>query len=154
MARVNKAAAKPKKKTIRATRRGANMMPLMPLKGITWHRAQYYTHYEVESKEWLTTVKNYIKKHYDKKMVTAINKLPDWKIGGKSHWATAAFLIENDNADLVPDGHRTGLDRWITELAEEGAAIVQEKKAEEKTKKNVHIPSIQERIREIGRAHV
>jgi hypothetical protein len=148
MARVNKAAAKPKKKTIRATRRGANMMPLMPLKGITWHKAQYYTHYEVESKEWLTTVKNYIKKHYDKKMVTAINKLPDWKIGGKSHWATAAFLIENDNVDLVPDGHRTGLDRWITELAEEGAAIVQEKKAEEKTKKNVHIPSIQERIRD------
>ena len=148
MARVNKAAAKPKKKTVRATRRGANMMPLMPLKGITWHKAQYYTHYEVESKEWLTTVKNYIKKHYDKKMVTAINKLPDWKIGGKSHWATAAFLIENDNVDVVPDGHRTGLDRWITELAEEGAAIVQEKKAEEKTKKNVYVPSIQERIRD------
>ena len=39
MARVNKAAAKPKKKTVRATRRGANMMPLMPLKGITWHKS-------------------------------------------------------------------------------------------------------------------
>ena len=148
MARASKVAAKPKKKTVRATRRGSNMLPLMPLKGITWHKAQYYTHYEVESKEWLTTVKAYIKKHYDKKMVTAINKLPDWKIGGKSHWATAAFLIDNDKADIVPEGHSKGLDTWIKALAEEGAAVVEEKKAEEKTKKNVYTPSIQERIRD------
>ena len=148
MARASKVAAKPKKKTARAVRRGANMMPLMPIKGITWHKAQYYTHYEVESKEWLSVVKNYIKKHYDKKMVSSINKLPDWKIGGKSHWATAAFLIDNDKADIVPEGHSKGLDRWIKELAEEGAAVVEEKKAEEKTKKNVYVPSIQERIRD------
>ena len=148
MARASKVAAKPKKKTVRAVRRGSNMLPLMPMKGITWHKAQYYTHYEVESKEWLTTVKAYIKKHYDKKMVTAINKLPDWKIGGKSHWATAAFLIDNDRADIVPEGHSKGLDTWIKGLAEEGAAVVEEKKAEEKTKKNVYTPSIQERIRD------
>jgi hypothetical protein len=148
MARASKVAAKPKKKTVRAVRRGSNMLPLMPMKGITWHKAQYYTHYEVESKEWLTTVKAYIKKHYDKKMVTAINKLPDWKIGGKSHWATAAFLIDNDKADIVPEGHSKGLDTWIKALAEEGAAVVEEKKAEEKTKKNVYVPSIQERIRD------
>ena len=148
MARASKVAAKPKKKTVRAVRRGANMLPLMPMKGITWHKAQYYTHYEVESKEWLTTVKAYIKKHYDKKMVSAINKLPDWKIGGKSHWATAAFLIDNDKADIVPEGHSKGLDTWIKGLAEEGAAVVEEKKAEEKTKKNVYVPSIQERIRD------
>ena len=148
MARASKVAAKPKKKTVRAVRRGSNMLPLMPMKGITWHKAQYYTHYEVESKEWLTTVKAYIKKHYDKKMVTAINKLPDWKIGGKSHWATAAFLIDNDKADIVPEGHSKGLDTWIKALAEEGAAVVEEKKAEEKTKKNVYTPSIQERIRD------
>lgn len=148
MAKASKVAARPKKKTVRAVRRGANMLPLMPMKGITWHKAQYYTHYEVESKEWLTTVKAYIKKHYDKKMVTAINKLPDWKVGGKSHWATAAFLIDNGKADIVPEGHSKGLDTWIKTLAEEGAAVVEEKKAEEKTKKNVYVPSIQERIRD------
>jgi len=148
MARASKVAAKPKKKTVRAVRRGANMMPLMPMKNITWVKAQYYTHYEVESKEWLTVVKNYIKKHYDKKMVSAINKLPDWKVGGKSHWATTAFLIENDKADIVPESHSKGIDRWIHELAEEGAKIVEEKKTEEKSKKNVYVPSIQERIRE------
>ena len=148
MARVNKAAAKPKKKTVRAVRRGANMLPLMPTKKLTWHKAHYYTHYEVESKEWLTRVKLYIKNKYDKKIVSSINKLPDWKVGGKSHWACAAYLLENDMADLVPNGHITGLDKWILELAEEGAALVEEKKAEDKTKKNVYVPTIQERIRD------
>ena len=147
MARANKAAAKPKKKTVRAVRRGSNMMPLMPTKGLTWNKAKYYTHYEVESKEWLTTVKAYIKKHYDKNIVSAINKLPDWKIGGKSHWTCAAYLLDNQ-PDLVPDLYQTGLKKWILELAEEGAALVEEKKAEEKTKKNVYVPSIQERIAE------
>ena len=147
MARVNKAAAKPKKKTVRAVRRGANMMPLMPTKGLTWEKAKYYTHYEVESKEWLTTVKAYIKTHYDKKVVSAINKLPDWKIGGKSHWTCAAYLLDNQ-PDLVPDLYQEGIKKWILELAEEGAALVEEKKAVEKTKKNVHVPSIQERIAE------
>jgi hypothetical protein len=152
MARANKAAAKPKKKTVRATRRGANMMPLMPTKKLTWHKAHYYTHYEVESKEWLTTVKAYIKKNYDKKVVNSINKLPDWHVGGKSHWACASFLIDNDNEQLVPDGHRTGLDRWIKELAVLGETLVEEKKAVEKTKKNVYVPSIQERIAEQAQA--
>jgi len=148
MARVNKAAAKPKKKTVRAVRRGANMLPLMPTKKLTWHKAHYYTHYEVESKEWLTRVKLYIKNKYDKKIVSSINKLPDWKVGGKSHWACAAYLLENDMADLVPDGHVKGLDKWILELAEEGSALVEEKKADEKSKKNVYVPTIQERIRD------
>jgi len=124
------------------------MLPLMPTKKLTWHKAHYYTHYEVESKEWLTRVKLYIKNKYDKKIVSAINKLPDWKVGGKSHWACAAYLLENDMADLVPNGHITGLDKWILELAEEGAALVEEKKAEDKTKKNVYVPTIQERIRD------
>jgi len=148
MARASKVAAKPKKKTVRSSRRGANMMPLMPTKGLTWHKAQYYTHYEVEPKEWLTTVKTYIKKHYDKKVVTAINKLPDWKVGGKSHWTCAAYLLDNDQESVVPEAYKTGIDRWIKELAEEGAKVVEEKKAEEKTKKNVYVPSIQERIRD------
>ena len=133
MARANKAAAKPKKKTVRATRRGANMMPLMPTKGLTWNKAKYYTHYEVESKEWLTTVKTHIKNNYDKKIVSAINKLPDWKVGGKSHWTCAAYLLDNQ-PDLVPDLYQEGIKKWILELAEEGAALVEEKKAEEKTK--------------------
>ena len=148
MARASKVATKPKKKTVRAVRRGANMMPLMPTKNLNWDRAKYYTHYEVESKEWLSTVKTYIKKHYDKKIFTNINKLPDWKVGGKSHWTCAAYLLDN-NPELVPTVYKEGIHKWILDLAEEGAALVQEEKAEEKAKpKNVHVPTIQERITE------
>jgi hypothetical protein len=148
MARASKVATKPKKKTVRAVRRGANMMPLMPSKNLNWDRAKYYTHYEVESKEWLSTVKAYIKKHYDKKILTNINKLPDWKVGGKSHWTCAAYLLDN-NPELVPTIYKEGIHKWILELAEEGAALVKEEKAEEKAKpKNVHVPTIQERITE------
>lgn len=147
MARASKVATKPKKKTVRAARRGANMMPLMPSKGLTWDKAKYYTHYHVESKEWLETVKKYIKKHYDKQIVSAINKLPDWKIGGGSHWACAAYLLDT-TPELVPELYSVGIDKWICKLAEEGTAIVAEKTAEEKTKKNVYVPTIQERITE------
>lgn len=145
MARASKVATKPKKKTVRAVRRGANMMPLMPTKN--WEGAKYYTHYEVESKEWLTTVKAYIKKHYDKKVLASINRLPDWKIGGKSHWACTAYLLDKEPA-LVPESYSTGIDKWIKQLAEEGAVVVKEQTAEEKSKKNVYVPTIQERITE------
>ena len=119
----------------------------MPTKGLTWNKAKYYTHYEVESKEWLTTVKAYIKKNYDKKTVSAINKLPDWKIGGQSHWATTAYLLK-ENPNLVPETYKLSFNKWILSLAEQGASIVEEKKAEENTKKNIYVPTIQERISE------
>ena len=141
-----KATTARKKKTVRATRKGTNKLPLMPVK-ITWNRAKWYTHYEVESKEWLDRVKLYIKNNYDKTVVSNINKLPDWKIGGKSHWACTAHCLENIPS-IVPTAYKEGIHKWILDLAEEGAAVAEEKKAEESTKKNVYVPTIQERIRD------
>lgn len=144
MARAS-VATKPKKKTVRATRRGGGMITFMP--NDNWHRAKHFVHYEVESKEWLSVIKDYIKKNYDKKIVANINKLPDWKIGGKSHWTCTAACLEAC-PDIVPDEYKHGLGKWINELAEEGAAVVAEKKAEESAKANVYVPTIQERIME------
>lgn len=144
--KANKAAKQPKKKTTRSVRRGSNMMPLMPMK-INWNQAKFYTHYEVESKEWLDCVKTYIKNNYDKKIVATVNKLPDWKVGGKSHWACAAYLLEN-NPNVVPEEYATGIKKWILELVEEGSALVEEKKVDPTVKKNVLVPTIQERITE------
>jgi len=145
MARATKVAAKPKKKTVRLKRR-ASLWELMPTnKG--WHGAHYYVHYEIESKDWLNVCKNYIKKKYDKKIVSAINKLPDWKIGGKSHYACAAYCEEH-HPELIPDYYEGKFEKWVMQLAEEGAKVVEQKKEEEKTKKNVYVPSIQERIRD------
>lgn len=134
-----------KRKKPRATRR-ANEWDQLPMdKG--WHAVQYHIHYLIEAKEWLNKVKSYIKKNYDKTTVSNINKLPDWKIGGKSHWATAAHFEENAPDQVIPD-YKGALDRWIKELAEEGAQVVELKKAEEKTKKKPYVPTIQERLQE------
>ena len=112
-----------------------------------WQKAQYYIHYEIDSKQWLVKLKEFIKKNYDKKIVSNINKLPDWKIGGKSHWATAAHFEEHW-PHKIHEGYVGKLDKWIKELSEEGAKVVEEKKKEEKVKKNVYVPTIQERIKD------
>ena len=133
-----------KKKTVRATRR-KSAWDMVPTKD--WHTAQYHIHYMMESKEWLNQVKNYIKKNYDKEVQVAINKLPDWKVGGKSHWATAAFIEENA-PDKIHPGYVGKLDAWIQSLAEEGRQIVELKKIELTTKKVKYVPTIQERLEE------
>lgn len=133
-----------KKKTVRATRR-KSAWELVPL--TSWHGTHYHIHYLMESKEWLNQVKNYIKKNYDKETQQAINKLPDWKIGGKSHYATAAFIEENKPEILHPD-YAGRLNEWVLGLAEEGQKIVDIKKAEEVTKKVKYVPTIQERLME------
>ena len=138
------AGVKLKKKAPRAKRRIA-VWDMVPTD--SWHKAQYHIHYLMESKEWLTKVKAYIKENYDKKTVAAINKLPDWKVGGKSHYATAAFMEERAPNNMHPD-YVGKLDKWIKELAEEGNKIVEIKRAEEKVKKTKYIPSIQERLEE------
>ena len=135
---------KVRKKTVRAKRRGSPWQ-LMPTE--TWLGAHYFVHYEIESKDWLNVCKTYIKKKYDKNIVSAINKLPDWKVGGKSHYALAAYCEEH-HPHLIPKHYEGKFEKWVMGLAEEGAKVVQEKKAEEKAKKNVYVPSIQERIRD------
>lgn len=140
-----KATTTRKKKQPRAKRRVSAWDALPMDKG--WHAVQYHIHYLMESKEWLNKVKAYIKANYDKKTVAAINKLPDWKVGGKSHYATAAHFEEHAPDKVHPD-YVGRLDAWIKSLAEEGNKIVEIKRAEEKTKKTKYIPSIQERLEE------
>ena len=112
-----------------------------------WHAVQYNIHYYIESKQWLEKCKSYIKANYDKETVAAINKLPDWKIGGKSHYATAIHFEENA-PDQIHPGYVGKVDKWIKGLAEEVKKIVLEKKAEDKKKKVVYQPTIQERLKE------
>jgi hypothetical protein len=49
---------------------------------------------------------------------------------------------------LIPDYYEGKFEKWVMKLAEEGAKVVEQKKEEEKSKKNVYVPSIQERIRD------
>jgi len=132
-----------KKKTVRTARR-LSVYDLMPLD--TWNKAKHYVHYEIESKDWLSKIKEHIKKNYNKEIVIAINKLPDWKIGS-SHWATTAIVLEK-KPELVPDPYKDGFDKLIKKLAEEGKQLVILEKAQVKTKKVAYVPTIQERVRE------
>lgn len=144
MARASKVATKPKKKTVRATRRisGYGLMPTD-----NWHKAKFFVHYEMETKDWLNKVKDFVRNNYDKKTIANVNKLPDWKLA-KSHWACIAHCKEAA-PEIIPEGYRGKLEEYIVKLGEEGAKIADEKKTEEKAQaKNVHKPTIQERIYE------
>ena len=134
--------AKSSKKTTRAPRRGVNRFSLMPTND--WDKARFFAHYDLERKDCGTKVKEYIKKNFDKDVLTKINRLPDWKVDMHSHWAATAHLLEV-NPDLVPDGYKTGIVTWIEKLALEGAALTSKKEeteGEEKPKKTVNIQEI------------
>jgi hypothetical protein len=144
MARAAKISTKPKKKTVRLSRR-VNGYALMPTDD--WYKAKHFVHYEIEAKDWLTKIKDYIRNNFDRKIVANINRLPDWKIGNSSHWAVTAVMLEK-NPEVVPEDYKNGIVKFVNRLAEEGAVVAKEKAAEEKTVKNVYTPTIQERINE------
>jgi hypothetical protein len=134
--------AKSSKKTTRAPRRGVNRFSLMPTDN--WDKARFFAHYDLERKDCGTKVKEYIKKNFDKDVLTKVNRLPDWKVDMNSHWAATAHLLEV-NPDLVPDSYKTGIVKWIETLALEGAALTakkEETEGEEKPKKTVNIQEI------------
>jgi hypothetical protein len=133
-----------KKKTVRATRRTTGMAAIPTNK---WADAKYYVHYEVESREWGNAVKAYIKKNLDKPKQTAINKLPEWKISAYSHWAATAQLLEI-KPEIVPQVYIDGFKKFLDKLVDEGKVIVAINKTNDNKKKNVYVPSIQERLME------
>lgn len=133
-----------KKKTVRVSRR-ASGYALMPTD--SWFKAKHFVHYEIESKDWLNKIKDYIRNNFDKKTVANVNRLPDWKIGGGSHWATTVALLEK-NPEIVPEQYSRGLVEFVHRLAKEGESVAKEKAKEEKPKKDIPTPTIQDRINE------
>jgi len=145
--KASKAAAKPKKKTPRGPRR-VSLYGLMPTDN--WYKAKHFVHYEIESKDWVVKIKSYIASNHNKDIVKSVNKLPDWHLQ-QSHYALLAELLEV-KPSLIPKSYDGKIDSWIETLAAKGAAIAEEKKVEDNDKKNVYVPSIQERIAEQAQA--
>ena len=125
-------------------------------------RDWYYTNFKAVQLQphlysWMLT-----QEEYTKKEVSALKALPGWKLGA-TLCINAKMLL-----DGMPDFNQKEDDYWqtlagtmgrvrpstewmhkqIQELIDEGSGVVKEKKAEEIKKKNVYVPSIQERIRE------
>lgn len=132
-----------KKKTVRATRRvtGIAAMPLDD-----WQKAKFYVHYEVESREWTSAVKAYVKKFLSRADQAAINALPDTKVGYGSHWATAAQMLINDRE--IPESYQKAFSKFISGLVAEGKILVDKKNKDESKRKTVYIPTIQENLQE------
>jgi hypothetical protein len=137
--------AKSTKKTTRAPRRGVNRFSLMPTDN--WDKARFFAHYDVERKDCGNKVREYIKQNFPKDVLTKINRLPDWKVDMYSHWAATAHLLEV-NPNLVPDGYKTGLVKWIETLALEGSALTAKKEENEGEEKPKKVVNIQEIMRE------
>jgi hypothetical protein len=138
-----------KKKTVRVSRR-VHGFALMPTDNF-W-KAKHFVHYEIESKDWGTQVKEYIKANFDRKVVANINKLPDWKTSNFSHWATTAYLLKT-KPEIVPEEYKTKFIDYINKLSEEGQAKAEAKAEAESNEEAVpatpkvkYVPTIQERI--------
>lgn len=144
-----------KKKVVRLTRR-VNGFKLMPTED--WNKAKWFVHYEIESREWTSVIKEYIKKYLPKPDVAAINRLPEWKVGSGSHWATTAYWLLNDLP--APEHYTNKFKEFLSKLVEEGKNFkaakdeTSEENPEEAAvekpvvKKATYVPTIQERIME------
>jgi len=125
-----------KRSTVRASRRKTGMAA-MPTDD--FQKSKYYVQYETESREWVAEIKDYCKKHLDKKKNQAINALPDWKVGFGSHWAVCAYYL--NNGITVPEPYSSSFIKRIDSLIEEGSGLLK------KTKKpKAETLNIQQRI--------
>lgn len=135
-----------RKKAPRARRvtTGAGAAPLD-----NYQRAKDFFHFDVDRKEYLPIIKQYVKKKYDKSTAQAILKNTDGSIAF-AHVAAFCHYMNNGKADLVPEDSINWMHGFFVDrLAEKGKNILDEVKAEEKAKpKNAYVPSIQERIKE------
>jgi hypothetical protein len=133
-----------KRKKAPAARRkisGAKGAPLDDYK-----KCKNYFHFEVDNKEYVSIVKTYVKKFYDKTTAKHILKNKDYTMS-KSH--VAAFCHWTMNDKTAPEDSVQWMTGFFEGLAKRGETIVEEINAEEAdVNKNVYVPSIQERIRE------
>jgi len=133
-----KKAAKARRKTT-----GAGAAPLDNYKV-----AKDFFHFDVDKKEYVPIIRQYVKKFFDKQTATYILKNSDASMTF-SHIACYCHYMNNDKADQVPEDSHNWMSGRFGALAEKGETIVSEVKAVEATKpKNAYVPSIQERIKE------
>jgi len=136
-----------KKKTARVSRRVSGFAA-MPTD--SWQKAKWYVHYELEGREWGNAVREYIKNNLTRPEITAINALPDWKVSAYSHWALTAYWLTKQLP--VPLEYLNGFKKFLGNLVEEGRAVLQVRKKEEKAKRPVEVVTIQDRIAEQAQA--
>jgi len=137
-----------KRKKAPVARRKTNGAGAAPLDN--YRRACDFFHFDVDKKEYIPVIKQYVKKKFDKATATEILKNPDSRLQ-YSNIACYCHYINNDKADQVPEDSHNWMEGKFQSLAETGKLIANEAKAEEKAKPtNAYVPNIQERIKEVS----
>ena len=114
-------------------------------------RGFYYYNYFNTAKELIPNVIKWMDQNgYSKEDIRAYKEMPDWQttitVG-----SLATMLLKGmpSKHPKMEDGDSVAwIKQKINPLVEHGKKILKEKKAEEKGSSNVHVPSIQERIRD------
>lgn len=123
-----------KKKAIR-TRRPKTGIDAAPRDN--FDRCKYYFHYEIESKQVSTLIKDWIKKEFSKEDSKAILACPEYKFTMFSHWAATIFWL-NEGLEWEERwyGFRDKVRAHYEEYIEIGKKILAEKQ-EVQEEKNV-----------------
>ena len=143
----------PKKKKIRKVRSapkiGLNAVPFD--KG--FNTTLNYFHMDVDRKEIMEVLKNYIKNNYTKTQTQQILANPDWKFSTYSHYACTAYWYNTKQqihckkfTQETIDDFVNGLKKYCDKLLEEGEPLLKEKKLKALEKKNVIVLSPQQRL--------
>lgn len=110
--------------------------------------AKDYFHFEVDRKEYVTIVKSYIKRVYDKQTAQYILRNSDSMLA-YSHIACYCHYMNNGKAEQISEDSHNWMSGRFEDMVEKGKTIVQEITDEQAEQpKNVYVPSIQERIKE------
>lgn len=96
-----------------------------------------YFHFEVDRKDLSGTIKNYVKRTFNKTDAAAINANPEYKFYAFTHYSAISFWLNSDlPSDDVVEYRANSLNNYLQELLESGRIIIKEKK-EDVTDKNI-----------------
>ena len=104
-----------------------------------------YFHLDVDSKESLATVKNFVRKNFSKQDAGFILRVPDWRLQ-YSHIAAYCYWVMKDLE--APAETVEWMTQWFDKQLQWGKELSQETQQEEKQKKKAYVPTIQERMQE------
>lgn len=133
------AVAKKKKVIPRRPKTGLGAVPFENPRG--WEAIKYYFHYELDKKDIVKCLKNYVKANYSKDEAKIIGYNPEYKFSMYTHFAATAYMIEKERTDVLPENgvYQSGIKKYCDSLLESGRELEAEKKREEELKGNTNV---------------
>lgn len=125
---VKSISTKKKKKVVipRRPKTGLGAVPFENKRG--WEAIKYYFHYELDKKDVIKCIKDYVARTYSKADAKIIGYNPEYKFSMFTHYAATAYCLEKDfvfegKAEVYP----SALKKYCDELLESGRELEAEK---------------------------